>query len=323
MPANILEDTTKQRLIMPENMDGTNREPPYNKIYDNVFRCIYGLEPELSCPTTDTEMKEFMVAATSLLQAAEYLGAGPSVRRTIEANCLRLNQMVFTHIARNSAAWCDIALRLQSSTLFRVAMAHVVGRFDLRGRDGIDQDFLLGQANGELLVAFASKKAAELKDKKLRVERMLLEYYPPKMHHRQIPGQKVPGRDDYIEDIYLWQALTIVRQYITSAFLSNMHHRAPDGGTWLYQCIAAGGDQYLRREVLDKFHVEFAMSAKGKDCLRLAVATIKASLCEIVQPLLVDRSMIYRAEEDPKPRYLTCVEIEDGELPWLVGRVEL
>lgn len=320
--AKISKDTNKQNLLIPENIDGMGtRSPPYNKVYDNVFRCIYDLEPKLSAPV-DSDMKDFMTDVISLLQAAEHLGAGSSVRRTIEANCLRLNQLVFKHIARNSAAWCDIALRIQSSTLFRAAMAHLVGRFDLRGRDGIDKQALKDQPNGDLLMEFASKKAAELKDKKLRIERLLMEYYPPKMHRPQIAGQKVPGRDDYIEDIYLWQALTIVRQYISSAFMSHMNHRAQDGGTWLYQCIAAGGDTYLRRDGLERFHVEFAMSAKGKDCLRLAVATIKGSLCEIVQPLLVDRSNIYRTEEDPRPRYLTCCEIEDDELPWLMGGVE-
>lgn len=168
---------------------------------------------------------------------------------------------------------------------------------------------------------FAGRKAAELKDKKLRIERLLMEYYPLKMHHPET-ASRVPGRDAYGNDIYLWQALTLVRQYFSSAMLSNMHHRASDGGTYFYQCVGAGSDCYLRKDVLERFHQNFAMSSKGKECLRIAVLFVKEAMREIVKPLLVDHSNVNRRAGDAKPRYLTCCEIQDEELPWMVGKVE-
>jgi hypothetical protein len=200
-------------------------------------------------------------------------------------------------------------------------MAHVVGRFDLRDRDGVDKEFLRNQPNGALLMEFAAKKAAELKDRKLWIERMLTEYYPIKMHHPEKPAPKIPGCDTYGNDIYLWQALTLVRQYFTSAMLSNLHNRANDGGAYFYHCIGQGGDCYLNNDVLERFHENFAMSTKGKECLRMAVAFMKKSMQKIVEPLLEDQSQISRRPDDPKPRYLTCSEIEDDELPWLAGRI--
>ena len=198
-------------------------------------------------------------------------------------------------------------------------MAHLVGRFDLRDKDGVDKEFLKCQPNGALLMEFATKKATELKDRKLWIERMLMEHYPTRMYHPETTS-KVPGRDAYGNDIYLWQALTLVRQYFASAMLSNMHHRACDGGAYFYQCIGRGGDFYLNKDVLERFHEHFAMSTKGKECMRMAVTLIKESMQKIVEPLLQDQSQISRRPDGPQPRYLTCSEIEDDELPWLAGR---
>jgi hypothetical protein len=62
------------------------------------------------------------------------------------------------------------------------------------------------------------------------------------------------------------------------------------------------------------------MSHKGKECLRAALMFVKESVQEVVRPLLVDQSNIYRKPGDLKPRYLTCCKIEDEELPWLMGK---
>ncbi len=269
--------------------------------------------------TYGTDLKDSITDVTFLLNAAEHLGAGATVRFVIEASLLRLGQPIYKHIANNSVAWCNIALRLRSSTLFRAAMAHVVGRFDLTGRDGVDKNFLRGQHNGALLMEFAGKKAAQLRDEKLRIERLLMEYYPPEMQHVEAEG-RTPNREVYSNDIYHWQALTLIRQYISSAMMSNFHHRAADGGAWFYQCLGMGAEMYLAKEKLEQFHTHFAMSTKGKECLRAQVSAMKEVIKQIVRPLLVDHSGIHRTQEDPKPRYLVCAEIRDEELPWVAGR---
>ena len=63
------------------------------------------------------------------------------------------------------------------------------------------------------------------------------------------------------------------------------------------------------------------MSTKGKECLRTALALVKGKMKEIVSPLLVDGSHIRRRPSDCHPRYLTCSEIDDEELPWIAGKV--
>lgn len=160
------------------------------------------------------------------------------------------------------------------------------------------------------------KKAAELHDKKIRVERHLLEFYPSKMVHKE-DEHTIPGRAVYASDIYLWQAITLFRQYIGSAFMSNYHHRAADGGLALYRSLGAANATYLRTSTLDRFHKSFDMSAKGKQCFIQAMEIIKTEVKPIVKPLLIDNSQQTRDASDPEPHVLLCTEILDEELPWL------
>lgn len=313
-----LEDlsTKKQPLFVPDILNDPG-SAPYELVYDNFFRCLYNLHPLFSNRHTDGAHR-FVMDAIDLLKAAESLKAVAVVRLIIEANFLRLNQQLWRNIAQSSVAWADVATRLQSPILFKVAMAHIVGRFDLRGLDGIDKEFLRGQPNGEMLLRFAAAKARELKDKKLRIERCLVEFYPSRMIHPREPNRTI-GRDVYANDIYLWQALTLVRQHLSSAYLANMHHRARDGGASFYYSLAKGGNAYLGPKLLGQFNETFSMSTKAKDRLVRALAYIKESMKPIVAELLVDESQINRGPDEPPPRYLTCCKILDKELPWVVN----
>jgi hypothetical protein len=194
-------------------------------------------------------------------------------------------------------------------------MVHLVGRFELG--DGIKKDFLKNQENGATVLELAQRKAKELKDKKLLVERRLIDYYPKKMIHSE-SATDVPGRAIYATDIYLWQGLTLVRQYLASSYMANLHHRAPDGGVHFFRCIGEGGNAYLRKDTLDRFHQSFGMSTKGKQCLHVAVEFIKDQLRPIVEELLTDRTQINRRPNERKPTYLTCGEILEEELPWVI-----
>ena len=272
-------------------------------------------------PPRGNDIQAFINEALSLLQAAEHLDAAPAVRLIIENSFLGLDQLLYKHIARNAVAWTNVAVRLQSAVIFRVAMAHVVGRFHLQGKNGINKELLKGQSNGELLMRFAARKANELMNEKFRIERLMMDYYPSRMHHPQAAGdERPPVRETYTNDIYLWMALTLVRQYFASAMLSNMHHRASDGGAYLYQSVGASNEEYLRKDVLERFHAQFAMSAEGKEKLYMAVVFVKDAMRKVVKPLLVDHSLINRRPEGPWPRYLTCCEIADDELPWLAEK---
>lgn len=264
-----------------------------------------------------------ILEAMAILQAAESLDAAKSVGLTLEAHLLRLSQLLWIHVERNPEAWADVALRLESPIMFREAVIHLIGKYDLP--TGIKEYVLLKQKNGKMVLDLVKAKAAELKEFKLEVERELSDFYPSKMVHGTtatvVDGRKeenVAGRAIYASDIYLWQALTIVRQYINSAYMSNMHHRSADGGIRFYRIIATGEKAYLRKDTLDRFHEVFSMSTKGKQCLEVALDIIKEHLRPIAGELLFDNLQRIRSPDESLIEYLTCSDIEDNELPWNV-----
>jgi hypothetical protein len=162
---------------------GATISMPYHRVYDNLFRCMYGKMPVF----TDDHIhgaNPYIHDAIALLQASEFLEAAKHVRLPIEAHLLRLNQVLWTHIENNAEAWADVGIRLESPIIFRNAMAHIVGRYDLKTpKNRVDKGFIEDQATGHWILDLAERKAAELKNKKLLIERRLMEFYPSKMLH--------------------------------------------------------------------------------------------------------------------------------------------
>jgi hypothetical protein len=148
-----------------------------------------------------------------------------------------------------------------------------------------------------------------------------VEFYPTDMIHTETETD-IPGRAVYATDIYLWQALTLVRQFITSGIIANMHHRHPDGGVSFYRIIGKAGEAYLRNDTLQRFNETFGMSTKGKQCLQASVEAVKKGVAPIVDDLLVNNTQIKRGPNDLPLPYLTCAEILDEELPWNVRKAQ-
>ncbi|KAE9365280.1 hypothetical protein N431DRAFT_430780 [Stipitochalara longipes BDJ] len=308
---------------MPLNVNGLDAQPQYNKLYDNFFKCLYNIQPDFVSKPSDPEAREYILDAHKLVEAATYLEAVPAVRATVEANLLRLNIVLWKHLEFRPESWVHLAARLQSPLIFREAIIHIVGKFHLRG--GIDEELLMDKEgkHGELgrqIWDLIVKKARELKDKKLRVERRLVEFYPSRMLHMETDNS-IPGRAIYSEDIYFWQALTLVRQFIASAYMANFHHRASDAGITFYRNLFSGS--YLRPETLGSFYECFAMTLKGKQRLLQVLEMIKGDLKPIIRELLVNRSKGDRGPDAPTLDHLTCIEILEEEYPWIVPAVEM
>jgi hypothetical protein len=304
---------------MFHNINGLAGEPQFDKNYDNFFKCLYNINPAFAINRNDPQHQEYITDAFMLVQAANYLDAIPAVRVAVEANLLRLNQVLWNHLCSRPESWIHLAARLQSPLIFREAMLHIVGRFHLKG--GIKENMLMNDEHGELgraIWELILRKTKELKDKKLRIERHLLEYFPERMLHEE--GETtVPGRAIYSEDIYCWQSLMIFRQYCSSVCLANYHHRATDAGITFYRSIASG--RYLHRGTLDSFFACFSMSKKGKDKLFENLELIKNDMKPLVKELLVDRTQGSLGRNAAPLDHLTCVEVLEEEFPWYVAPV--
>ncbi|TVY14455.1 hypothetical protein LARI1_G007371 [Lachnellula arida] len=307
----LVDHSSKSTLRL--NDDVAQRKDKYHKVYDNLFKCIYNIEPELIKDEKKTGGTGYIADAVAILLAAEHLDALHSLHMTLEGIFLRLGQMLWRHVAAKPERWAFMAARIRSAILFREAIVHVVGKLDMK--QDIDRRWLMNNPLRCKILELAEKKVKEIKEKKLEVERRLLDYYPPRMMHTQ-RGNVVPSRATYATDIYLWQARSLVQQYISSSYFSNLHHRGPDGGVHFYRTIGHGGEAYLGKDSLESFYDCFMMSGKAKHCFLDALEFMKDELKPIVRDLLHDRSQAKRHEGEDKLPWLTCAKILEEEFPW-------
>jgi len=295
------------------NDDVAQRRDKYLKVYDNLFKCINGSHPDLTSDMQSNAGVGYIADAVAILLAAEHLDALEKLHIILEGHFLRLGPLLWRHMAAKPERWSFMAARIRSALMFREAMIHVVGKLDMK-RD-IDQKWFMSNPLRRRILAIAEKKAREIKEKKLDVERRLLEFYPTRMMHTMV-GNVIPNRAVFGGDIYLWQARSLVQQYISSSYFSNLHHRGHDGGVHFYRTIGTGGEAYLGKDTLEPFFNCFTMSGKGKVCFLEALNVMKEEMKPIVSDLLYDRSQAKRYEGEDKLPWLTCARIFDDELPW-------
>ncbi|KAG4030889.1 hypothetical protein MFRU_010g00230 [Monilinia fructicola] len=284
----------------------------FERTYDNLFRMLYNQPPNLTDDIEDNGATAYVTDCVTVLQAADYLCALPCVRTYIESYLLRITQKLWMHVARGPEAWSDIGVRLQSAVIYREAIVHIAGALEIPGL--IKMHRFRQTQFGSVCLAAAESKALELREKKIDVERRLLQFYPARLIRRET-AEKIPGRADYGADIYYWQALTMCRQFFQSSVLANRHHRHEDGGVEFYRTVFRC--DYIDKAAIDEFHQLFAMSTKGKQCLADAIELIKDDHRVIVADLLDDNLQLRTTTRSKPLRYLTCTRIADAELPWI------
>ncbi|RDW66719.1 hypothetical protein BP5796_09468 [Coleophoma crateriformis] len=302
--------TQKQPTQAPVQLMGM-MEPEYHRYYDMFFRCLYNIDPELT--KRDVSGERAVHECITILVISERLGARDAVKHAVENHLLRLHDDLWDQVYRSPEAWCGIATRLKSPEIFREAMIHVSGKWDLPGE--IQRTILDAMEHGDFITKLAQLKSEQLQGKKLLVEHRLMTFFPPRMSHTTT-GRSVPGRSTYAGDIYKWQSLTLMRQYVAERMMRNLTHGASDGGASFYRKLGEGGDAVLNDTTLAEYHKLFEMTMKGQSIFLKELDTMKADFQLIVKDLLVDN---LQPREVPLPQplpYLTCTIIQDDEMPW-------
>lgn len=288
---------------------GIQKPDQYLHMYDNIFRCMYNLDPIFY--TGDTHLVN---DAIGLLEAATALDAVSCVRRDVETHLLRTGHFLWQRVLQDVEAWADIGMRLKSPVIFRESMIRLIGLWSVPS--AINKEAILMLPTGIELLKIVEKKVSEQTREKTEVEERLRNFFPREMLHppSNIPGTGITGRAFYANDVYMWQALTLVRQYIVQEIMAGHGHVAADGGATFYRAIGNGGVAYCRAVDLDAWHTKFDMTAKGKQRLRDALIYVKEEMKSVVADLLVTRTNIPEAQGDYP--YLTYTGFKDADLPW-------
>jgi hypothetical protein len=274
----------------------------YFGAYDNLFRAFYSEKLDLD----DTNIATVLSGAMALIDVAESVGSAEIIRESVDIALLRQGQVLYRSIGANALAWVDLGRRLQSPTIFKEALIHLVGQWnaiDIRERGQLETS----------VREICERKHAELDITKQGMEMRMLGHYPGFLR-RNIAETGHVGRTTYANDIYMWMTVALFRQWFAQNICENRNLTAADGGAYMYRQISAGGSAYLDHTKLATFHQYFPMSPKAKNVLENHMNSLKAELQIFPGELLKNRSQIDDSH-DPLP-YLTCAVIEKSDFPW-------
>ena len=263
--------------------------------YKKVFAALYGQPIQI----TDSAMVSLLIEVVGLADISEYLGCIQTVQKSIEAALLSQGQLLWQAVANNPAIWSDMAIRIKSSSILQESVLHLAGNWN-----AIDHEVK------KLHVSEVVRPLVEVQRQKLidycrKVERRLISWFPDLVtREARITGPE-HTRSTYGNDVYVWMALCVFRQFLSTAFSRDMHHSCKDGGYALYRTIAAG--TYLSSEELTHFHEKFPMSTRGKSTLRDHLRVIQNHVKTFVQPLLVNEAQL--DVDRFAIGHLTCVKV--------------
>lgn len=163
----------------------------------------------------------------ALLECAEQVEAAHVVRNTIESHFLRHGQALWLDIESQPEVWADLAVRLRSPPMFREAMCHLVGAWNMPAK--VSKQFLCYLPTGKKIKELVDLKVSKLNTVKKGIEARVMTYWPDGMKHSNALDGKEPGRTSYANDIYSWMALTLLRQYNGEAIANELNYLRDDG----------------------------------------------------------------------------------------------
>ncbi|KAF2431326.1 hypothetical protein EJ08DRAFT_632188 [Tothia fuscella] len=285
------------KLQMVADLSGNSEPNPIYSHYTKILGSFYSQQFDIE----DADITALLREVVGLIEVSEYLGCVHAVSRTIDAALLGQGQILFRSIASNPTAWVDLAVRVQSASVFQEAVVHLTGQWNTLGDD------VKGSLDGKVRELCAAK-AHELDERKKMVECRILKFYP---HHMGREVGAPPGnvsRMSYGNDIMDWIALGVFRHWFSSALALDRNRRAEDGGYWLYSRLAEGQNAYLTKQELQSFHERFPMTTRGENVLERHVNQLKEDVRPLVAELMKNESQLDC--ERFAVQYLTCVKVE-------------
>ncbi|KAF2469263.1 uncharacterized protein BDR25DRAFT_288734 [Lindgomyces ingoldianus] len=272
--------------------------------YESLLYAFYGKDLAIS----NTDMMCALQDAISILQIAEYLGCVNVISKPIDAAFFKHGQVLFRAIQTNPRHWADLALKIKSEMMFKEAIVHLSGSWNAIS-------YTNKATLGAEIRAVCEKHHNLLMRKRQRVESLLASTYPGNM---AAPSDFRPvKREDYAKDILVWMALGFFRHWFAQQVIMGSGAHSPDGGFALYSRVAKGGDAYMDKDVMGQFNKKFPVTKKAMNVLENHLAEMKIGFQDLVQKQRVlDSNCQLDVHRYPVP-YLTCVELDREDYPWL------
>ena len=286
--------------ILPDIENGKVPNKVYQH-YDNVFRSFYNEPLRVDTDNLVTALHDCI----GLVDVAESYDCIGAVRESVEISLLRQGQVLFKSISQKPVAWANFACRIQSPTIFKDSLIHLVGMWKMLKEDEL--------ANlGSDISKVCQRKYEEFQLEKEAIELRILGHYSLSIQKAEADN---PGRSNYANDVYSWMALALFRQWFAQNIVQGQNLLAKDGGYAFYYLLYKGGPYYLDHKQCEGFHLYFPMSKKGMTVLENHLAQYKAEIPAFVAPLMANRSQL-EFMESTRPDHLVCLEVEPEDYPW-------
>ncbi|KAL9118902.1 MAG: hypothetical protein Q9187_004541 [Circinaria calcarea] len=270
--------------------------------FDNLFRALYNIALEINTENLATILRDCM----GLIGTAEGYGAIAVVRESIDIALLRQGQVLFKSIATNPVAWINLSFRIQSPTIFKDALIHLVGQW-----------MMLSDEKKELLsvdlLPIVERKFNEFQMVKQAREIRIVSHYPDSV---QKDAGSNPGRNDYANDVYSWMGIALARHYVATQVTEKANKDAKDGGWAFYVRLSRGGETYLNQTQRANFHEFCPMSKKGQTVFDNHLNVIKEDIQKLVAPLLVNNTQLEIREGDRTIKHLLSLDVDKEDYPW-------
>lgn len=241
----------------------------------------------------------------SLTDVAEIVGAIDLVREFVELALLRQGQILFIAIATDPRVWAKLGRRIRSPTIYKEAVIHIVGKWQLYTDDEKRMDF------DEATSILCDGKYRQLDEAKKVIDLRMLGHYPPFLCRYASDN---PGRPSYANDIYMWMTVCFFRQWFAQAISDARNRLSPDGGYDFYTALGKGGSAYLNHQAFQDFHQYFPMSAKGCNVLEANMGVMKEEIKPFVAELVKNRSQLDVVAHPVS--WLTCTSFGKDDFPW-------
>ncbi|KPI41421.1 uncharacterized protein AB675_8989 [Cyphellophora attinorum] len=280
------------------DLDGLLADEDSVRQWDLLFRAFYAIQIKFN----DENMAVLLQDCSGLLDVAESIGSVERIRDIVDLSLMRQDKVLWRSIYANPAAWAGLGARIQSPSIFREAVVHLVGNWkhiDVYAKDNLDPD----------VRAIVEKKHDYSEQFKRVVELRIAGHYPRCTWRKP---ENNPGREEYAKEIYPWMASSFFRHWLMQQYFEGHSRHGPDGGYQFYHNLWKSGDAYLRHEDFMTYHEYFPMSRKACTILENAMMDIKDEVRGFVKDLVVNRTHIPAKELS----YITCTQLEKGDFPW-------
>ncbi|KAF2265329.1 hypothetical protein CC78DRAFT_616031 [Lojkania enalia] len=281
--------------------------------YESILYSFYGKNVAIS----DDNIHAALLDAVAIIEIAEYLRCVPVISKPVDVALVKHGQELFKYIARQPYLWAQMAHRIKSELIFKEALIHLAGNWNVYKDDKIAQDAI---SNVPGLRDICEKHHVKLDGRRERMELAIISLYPGTL---AAPSEDRPiRREEYSKDILVWMALTFFRHWFGQRIIVRKGGQASDGGYELYKALGTAGEAYMDKSILNQLHLKFPLTKKAMNVLENHLLEIKQCIKGLVEHhrILKNESQLDMQKHPELVNYLTCVDVQREDFPWLAQK---